>query len=73
MALHDPVRYAGIVRGMIDIQKNEGCYMLTVKVHDRKTDISLGWLPECRGATDQQWIQGGSSKFVNNFRFGSRR
>lgn len=21
----------------------------------------LGWLPECRGATDQQWIQGGSS------------
>ncbi|KAK7690246.1 hypothetical protein QCA50_006901 [Cerrena zonata] len=43
MALHDPVRYAQIVRGMIDIQKNEG------------------WLPECRGATDQQWIQGGSN------------
>ena len=30
MALHDPVRYAEIVRGMIDIQKNEGCYPLFV-------------------------------------------
>ncbi|KAF9531264.1 family 92 glycosyl hydrolase [Crepidotus variabilis] len=43
MSLHDPIRLAQIVRGMIDIQKNEG------------------WLPECRGATVQQSIQGGSN------------
>ncbi|EEB94897.1 hypothetical protein MPER_06218, partial [Moniliophthora perniciosa FA553] len=43
MSLHDPERFAQIVRGMIDIQRNEG------------------WLPECRGATAQQWIQGGSN------------
>ncbi|KAK7027970.1 hypothetical protein VNI00_015053 [Paramarasmius palmivorus] len=43
MSLHDPETFSRIVRGMIDIQKNEG------------------WLPECRGATTQQWIQGGSN------------
>ncbi|CAL1712506.1 unnamed protein product [Somion occarium] len=43
MALHDPVNFARIVRGMINIQQHEG------------------WLPECRGATDQQWVQGGSN------------
>jgi putative alpha-1,2-mannosidase len=43
MSLHDPVNFARIVRGMIDIQKN------------------AGWLPECRGATKQQFIQGGSN------------
>ncbi|KZP14452.1 glycoside hydrolase family 92 protein [Athelia psychrophila] len=48
MSLHDPERFADIVRGMIDIQKHEG-----------KTDT--GWLPECRGATKQQYIQGGSN------------
>jgi predicted alpha-1,2-mannosidase len=42
-SLHDPVRFAEIVRAMIDIQKHEG------------------WLPECRGATVQQFIQGGSN------------
>ncbi|KAG5640175.1 hypothetical protein DXG03_000730, partial [Asterophora parasitica] len=42
-SLHDPVTFARIVRGMIDIQKNEG------------------WLPECRGATAQHYIQGGSN------------
>jgi hypothetical protein len=44
MSLHDPVTFANIVRGMIDIQKNEG------------------WLPECRGATIKQSIQGGSGE-----------
>lgn len=43
MSLHDPVRFAEIVRGMINIQVHEG------------------WLPECRGATVQQLIQGGSN------------
>uniref|UniRef100_A0A0W0FVN3 Glycoside hydrolase family 92 protein n=1 Tax=Moniliophthora roreri TaxID=221103 RepID=A0A0W0FVN3_MONRR len=43
MSLHDPETFARIVRGMIDIQRNEG------------------WLPECRGATAQHWIQGGSN------------
>ncbi|KIM76707.1 glycoside hydrolase family 92 protein [Piloderma croceum F 1598] len=43
MSLHDPVNFARIVRGMINIQKNEG------------------WLPECRGATQQHYIQGGSN------------
>ncbi|KAF9531262.1 glycoside hydrolase family 92 protein [Crepidotus variabilis] len=43
MSLHDPVTFSKIVRGMIDIQKNEG------------------WLPECRGATAQHYIQGGSN------------
>ncbi|TEB24719.1 hypothetical protein FA13DRAFT_1738929, partial [Coprinellus micaceus] len=43
MSLHDPVRFAAIVRGMIDIQKHEG------------------WLPECRGATVQHYMQGGSN------------
>ncbi|EIN11122.1 glycoside hydrolase family 92 protein [Punctularia strigosozonata HHB-11173 SS5] len=43
MSLHDPVNFARIVRGMINIQQHEG------------------WLPECRGATVQQWIQGGSN------------
>ncbi|KAI9437962.1 glycoside hydrolase family 92 protein [Lactarius indigo] len=42
-SLHDPERFAQIVRGMIDIQKHEG------------------WLPECRGATQKQWVQGGSN------------
>ncbi|KAI0037991.1 glycoside hydrolase family 92 protein [Auriscalpium vulgare] len=42
-SLHDPERYAHIVRGMINIQQHEG------------------WLPECRGATQMQFIQGGSS------------
>ncbi|EIW86530.1 glycoside hydrolase family 92 protein [Coniophora puteana RWD-64-598 SS2] len=41
-SLHDPERFAEIVRGMINIQQHEG------------------WLPECRGATVQQYIQGGS-------------
>ncbi|KAF8055357.1 glycoside hydrolase family 92 protein [Lyophyllum atratum] len=43
MSLHDPVTFARIVRGMVDIQKHEG------------------WLPECRGATAQHFIQGGSN------------
>ncbi|KAJ3768583.1 glycoside hydrolase family 92 protein [Lentinula raphanica] len=43
MALHDPMTFSRIVRGMIDIQKHEG------------------WLPECRGATAMQFIQGGSN------------
>ncbi|KAI0319732.1 glycoside hydrolase family 92 protein [Amylostereum chailletii] len=43
MAMHDPERFAQIVRAMIDIQKNEG------------------WLPECRGATQLQFVQGGSN------------
>ncbi|KAF9060398.1 glycoside hydrolase family 92 protein [Rhodocollybia butyracea] len=43
IALHDPERFALIVRAMIDIQRHEG------------------WLPECRGATNQQFIQGGSN------------
>ncbi|KIK62310.1 glycoside hydrolase family 92 protein [Collybiopsis luxurians FD-317 M1] len=43
MALHDPVTFSRIVRGMIDIQVHEG------------------WLPECRGATAMQFIQGGSN------------
>ncbi|KAI0062314.1 glycoside hydrolase family 92 protein [Artomyces pyxidatus] len=43
LSLHDPARFALIVRGMINIQQNEG------------------WLPECRGATQQQWVQGGSN------------
>ncbi|OBZ76795.1 hypothetical protein A0H81_02962 [Grifola frondosa] len=43
MSLHDPVNFARIVRGMINIQQHEG------------------WLPECRGATAKQWIQGGSN------------
>ncbi|KAJ3558216.1 hypothetical protein NM688_g1058 [Phlebia brevispora] len=43
MALHDPVTFSRIVRGMINIQQHEG------------------WLPECRGATAQQFIQGGSN------------
>ncbi|KAI0030576.1 glycoside hydrolase family 92 protein [Vararia minispora EC-137] len=42
MSLHDPERFALIVRGMINIQQHEG------------------WIPECRGATQQQYIQGGS-------------
>ncbi|KAH9922159.1 glycoside hydrolase family 92 protein [Amylocystis lapponica] len=42
-SLHDPVDFARIVRGMINIQQHEG------------------WLPECRGATVKQWIQGGSN------------
>ncbi|KAI0771303.1 glycoside hydrolase family 92 protein [Trametes elegans] len=42
MSLHDPVNFARIVRGMINIQQHEG------------------WLPECRGATAKQWMQGGS-------------
>ena len=29
--------------------------MINIQQHE-------GWLPECRGATAQQWIQGGSSK-----------
>ena len=28
--------------------------MINIQQHE-------GWLPECRGATAQQWIQGGSS------------
>ncbi|KDR66497.1 hypothetical protein GALMADRAFT_147915 [Galerina marginata CBS 339.88] len=43
MSLHDPITFARIVRGMIDIQKHEG------------------WLPECRGATAQHFIQGGTN------------
>ncbi|KAI0040367.1 glycoside hydrolase family 92 protein [Auriscalpium vulgare] len=43
MSLHDPERFALIVRGMLNIQQHEG------------------WLPECRGATQQQFIQGGSN------------
>ncbi|OBZ76244.1 hypothetical protein A0H81_02953 [Grifola frondosa] len=43
MSLHDPARFAQIVRGMINIQQHEG------------------WLPECRGATAKQFIQGGSN------------
>ncbi|KAJ3533543.1 hypothetical protein NMY22_g7290 [Coprinellus aureogranulatus] len=43
MSLHDPARFADIVRGMIDIQRHEG------------------WLPECRGATQQHYMQGGSN------------
>lgn len=43
MAMHDPVRFANIVRGMVDIQRHEG------------------WLPECRGATVQHYMQGGSN------------
>ncbi|KAI0260073.1 glycoside hydrolase family 92 protein [Gloeopeniophorella convolvens] len=43
MAMHNPERFALIVRGMINIQQHEG------------------WLPECRGATQQQFIQGGSN------------
>ncbi|KIP07755.1 glycoside hydrolase family 92 protein [Phlebiopsis gigantea 11061_1 CR5-6] len=42
MALHDPVDFSRIVRGMLNIQQHEG------------------WLPECRGATDMHFIQGGS-------------
>ncbi|KAI0260072.1 glycosyl hydrolase family 92-domain-containing protein [Gloeopeniophorella convolvens] len=42
-SLHDPERFALIVRAMINIQQHEG------------------WLPECRGATQQQWVQGGSN------------
>ena len=40
LSLHDPENFALIVRGMINIQQNEG------------------WLPECRGATVQHYIQG---------------
>ncbi|KAI0055360.1 glycoside hydrolase family 92 protein [Artomyces pyxidatus] len=47
MAMHDPERFALIVRGMINIQQHEGVF--------------AGWLPECRGATQQQFIQGGSN------------
>lgn len=43
MSLHDPITFANIVRGMVDIQRHEG------------------WLPECRGATVQHFIQGGSN------------
>ncbi|KZT08230.1 glycoside hydrolase family 92 protein [Laetiporus sulphureus 93-53] len=43
MSLHDPVNFARIIRGLINIQQHEG------------------WLPECRGATKQQFIQGGSN------------
>ncbi|KAF9044979.1 glycoside hydrolase family 92 protein [Panaeolus papilionaceus] len=43
MAMHDPITFSRVVRGMIDIQKHEG------------------WLPECRGATAQHFIQGGSN------------
>ncbi|KAI0251580.1 glycoside hydrolase family 92 protein [Lactifluus subvellereus] len=42
-SLHDPERFALIVRGMINIQQHEG------------------WLPECHGATQKQWVQGGSN------------
>lgn len=27
-------------------------------------DACSGWLPECRGATKQQFIQGGSSEYI---------
>ena len=30
--------------------------MINIQQHE-------GWLPECRGATAQQWIQGGSSTY----------
>ncbi|EKM57353.1 glycoside hydrolase family 92 protein [Phanerochaete carnosa HHB-10118-sp] len=43
MALHDPVNFSRIVRGLLNIQQHEG------------------WLPECRGATAKQFIQGGSN------------
>ena len=33
--------------------------MINIQQHE-------GWLPECRGATAQQWIQGGSSKLSLN-------
>ncbi|KDQ19392.1 glycoside hydrolase family 92 protein [Botryobasidium botryosum FD-172 SS1] len=42
-ALHDPLTFARVSAGLIDIWRNEG------------------WLPECRGATVQQYIQGGSN------------
>ncbi|EPS96935.1 hypothetical protein FOMPIDRAFT_62080 [Fomitopsis schrenkii] len=43
LSLHDPLNFARIVRGMINIQQHEG------------------WLPECRGALTQQYVQGGSN------------
>ena len=30
--------------------------------------IPVGWLPECRGATDQQFIQGGSGEHLQTHR-----
>jgi len=68
MSLYDPVRFADIVRGMIDIQVNEGTVFLFLSRHFPQETLTcchkIGWLPECRGATLQQWIQGGSSMLI---------
>ena len=62
MSLHDPVRFADIVRGMIDIQKHEGALHITLSglSHGLIRCHEIGWLPECRSATVQQLVQGGS-------------
>lgn len=66
MSLHDPVRFADIVRGMIDIQVHEGTYLVFKYKHFLHSDLlyEIGWLPECRGATIQQSVQGGSGMLV---------
>lgn len=70
MALHDAEDYARIVRGMINIQQNEGgpFSRSTIHIHHGLIQIA-GWLPECRGSLDMQWIQGGSSLYTSNIRF----
>ena len=63
MSLHDPVTFSRIVRGMIDIQKHEGLFCIVDILNDIYNFEDTGWLPECRGATVQQFIQGGTSMF----------
>jgi len=50
---------------MIDIQENEGIiqnYWIT----PRHSYTCVGWLPECRSSTIQQWVQGGSGGSLIN-------
>ncbi|KAF5373213.1 hypothetical protein D9757_010545 [Collybiopsis confluens] len=63
MALHDPTTFSRIVRGMIDIQRHEGdtFQYSTLSEGTYLTGFNVGWLPECRGATAMQFIQGGSN------------
>lgn len=63
MSLHDPENFAKIVRGMIDIQKHEGKFRLSGGIRHSNLMLTLGWLPECRGATQRHYIQGGSSEY----------
>ena len=63
MGLHDPATFARIVRGMINIQQHEGEHYESYLSGLPEVSFFLGWLPECRGATVKQFIQGGSSMY----------